>query len=156
MAGAMDFDDLLYKMYYLLHKFPDVLYKYQNRFRYILIDEFQDTNGAQYAIVKKLGDVHQNICVVGDDAQSIYSFRGATIANILNFEKDYPDLQVFKLEQNYRSTKHIVHAANKVIGNNKTQITKEIWTDNHPGEKIKLLKAISDNDEGETGCRQHI
>jgi DNA helicase-2/ATP-dependent DNA helicase PcrA len=148
MAGAMDFDDLLYKMYYLLDKFPDVLYKYQNRFRYIMIDEFQDTNGAQYAIVKKLGDVHQNICVVGDDAQSIYSFRGATIANILNFEKDYPELQVFKLEQNYRSTKHIVHAANKVIGNNKMQITKEIWTDNHPGEKIKLVRAGSDNDEG--------
>ncbi|MBA2422016.1 MAG: UvrD-helicase domain-containing protein [Chitinophagales bacterium] len=148
MAGAMDFDDLLYKMYYLLSQFPDLLYKYQNRFRYIMIDEFQDTNGAQYAIVKKLGDVHQNICVVGDDAQSIYSFRGATIANILNFEKDYSDLQVFKLEQNYRSTKHIVHAANKVIGNNRMQITKEIWTDNHPGEKIKLLKAGSDNDEG--------
>ncbi|MBA2408076.1 MAG: UvrD-helicase domain-containing protein, partial [Chitinophagales bacterium] len=148
MAGAMDFDDLLYKMYYLLNQFPDLLYKYQNRFRYIMIDEFQDTNGAQYAIVKKLGDVHQNICVVGDDAQSIYSFRGATIANILNFEKDYSDLQVFKLEQNYRSTKHIVHAANKVIGNNRMQITKEIWTDNHPGEKIKLLRAGSDNDEG--------
>ena len=148
MAGAMDFDDLLYKMYYLLENFPDVLYKYQNRFRYVMIDEFQDTNWAQYAIVKKLGDVHQNICVVGDDAQSIYSFRGATIANILNFEKDYPELQIFKLEQNYRSTKHIVHAANKVIGYNKMQITKEIWTDNHPGEKIKLVKALSDNDEG--------
>ncbi len=148
MAGAMDFDDLLYKMYYLLDKFPDALHKYQQRFRYIMIDEFQDTNGAQYAIVKKLGDVHQNICVVGDDAQSIYSFRGATIANILNFEKDYPELQVFKLEQNYRSTKHIVHAANKVIGNNTMQLTKQIWTDNHVGEKIKLLKAGSDNDEG--------
>ena len=148
MAGAMDFDDLLYKMYYLLDKFPDALHKYQQRFRYIMIDEFQDTNGAQYAIVKKLGDVHENICVVGDDAQSIYSFRGATIANILNFEKDYPELQVFKLEQNYRSTKHIVHAANKVIGNNKMQITKEIWTENHIGEKIKLVKAGSDNDEG--------
>jgi DNA helicase-2/ATP-dependent DNA helicase PcrA len=148
MAGAMDFDDLLYKMYYLLEKFPDILYKYQNRFRYIMIDEFQDTNGAQYAIIKKLGDVHQNICVVGDDAQSIYSFRGATIANILNFEKDYPELKIFKLEQNYRSTKHIVHAANKVIGNNTMQITKEIWTENHPGEKIKLLRALSDNDEG--------
>lgn len=148
LSGAMDFDDLLYKMYYLLDKFPDALHKYQQRFRYIMIDEFQDTNGAQYAIVKKLGDVHHNICVVGDDAQSIYSFRGATIENILNFEKDYPDLQVFKLEQNYRSTKHIVHAANKVIGNNTMQITKQIWTDNHIGEKIKLLRAGSDNDEG--------
>jgi DNA helicase-2/ATP-dependent DNA helicase PcrA len=148
MAGAMDFDDLLYKMYYLLVKFPDVLFKYQNRFRYILIDEFQDTNFAQYAVVRKLGAVHENVCVVGDDAQSIYSFRGATIENILNFEKDYPDLKIFKLEQNYRSTKHIVHAANKVITNNKMQITKEIWTENHHGEKIKVLRAVSDNDEG--------
>jgi DNA helicase-2/ATP-dependent DNA helicase PcrA len=148
MAGAMDFDDLLYKMYYLLAKFPDVLFKYQNRFRFILIDEFQDTNFAQYAIVRKLGAVHENVCVVGDDAQSIYSFRGATIENILNFEKDYPDLKIFKLEQNYRSTKHIVHAANKVITNNKMQITKEIWTENHHGEKIKVLRAVSDNDEG--------
>lgn len=147
-AGAMDFDDLLFKMHQLLEKFPDTLYKYQQRFRYILIDEFQDTNFAQYMIVKKLGDVFQNICVVGDDAQSIYSFRGASIANILNFEKDYPELKVFKLEQNYRSTKHIVNAANKVIGNNKMQITKEIWTENHEGEKIKVIKALSDNDEG--------
>jgi DNA helicase-2/ATP-dependent DNA helicase PcrA len=148
MAGAMDFDDLLYRMYLLLKKFPDVLHKYQQRFHYVLIDEFQDTNYAQYAIVKKLADVHQNICVVGDDAQSIYSFRGATIENILNFEKDYPELQVFKLEQNYRSTKHIVHAANKVITHNKMQITKEIWTENHSGEKIKVIKALSDNEEG--------
>lgn len=148
LAGAMDFDDLLFKMYFLLEKFPDALFKYQNRFRYILIDEFQDTNYAQYAIVKKLGFMHENICVVGDDAQSIYSFRGATIENILNFEKDFPDLKVYKLEQNYRSTKHIVHAANKVIGNNKMQITKEIWTENHHGEKIKVIKAVSDNDEG--------
>lgn len=147
-AGAMDFDDLLYKMFLLLDKFPDVLYKYQHRFRYILLDEFQDTNFAQYMITKKLGDVHQNICVVGDDAQSIYSFRGATIENILNFERDYPDLKVFKLEQNYRSTQHIVVAANKVISNNKMQITKEIWTENGDGEKIKVVRAISDNDEG--------
>ncbi len=147
-AGAMDFDDLLFKMFLLLDKFPDVLYKYQHRFRYILIDEYQDTNFAQYMITKKLGDVHQNICVVGDDAQSIYSFRGANIANILNFERDYPDLKTFKLEQNYRSTQHIVLAANKVISNNKTQITKEIWTENSEGEKIKVMRAISDNDEG--------
>ncbi|MCY7411330.1 MAG: UvrD-helicase domain-containing protein, partial [Chitinophagales bacterium] len=110
--------------------------------------EFQDTNFAQYSIVKKLGAKEENICVVGDDAQSIYSFRGATIENILNFEKDYPDLKVFKLEQNYRSTKHIVHAANKVIANNKMQINKEIWTENHSGEKIKVFKAASDNEEG--------
>ncbi len=148
MAGAMDFDDLLLKMYQLLERFPDVLHKYQHRFKYILIDEFQDTNFAQYSIVKKLGDVFQNICVVGDDAQSIYSFRGATIANILNFEKDYPEVKIFKLEQNYRSTQHIVKAANKVIVNNKMQITKEIWTENNEGEKIKLIKAMSDNDEG--------
>ncbi|HAP01788.1 MAG TPA: ATP-dependent DNA helicase [Bacteroidetes bacterium] len=147
-AGAMDFDDLLFKMHFMLEKFPDILYKYQRRFRYILIDEFQDTNFAQYSIVKKLGDMHQNICVVGDDAQSIYSFRGATIANILNFERDYPEVQVFKLEQNYRSTQHIVNAANKVIEQNKLQITKQIWTENHAGEKIKLFRALSDNDEG--------
>ena len=152
MAGAMDFDDLLLKMYQLLERFPDVLHKYQHRFKYVLIDEFQDTNFAQYSIVKKLGDVFQNICVVGDDAQSIYSFRGATIANILNFEKDYPEVRVFKLEQNYRSTQHIVKAANKVIVNNKTQITKEIWTENNDGEKIKLVKAMSDNDEGRMVC----
>ena len=152
MAGAMDFDDLLLKMYQLLERFPDVLHKYQHRFKYVLIDEFQDTNFAQYSIVKKLGDVFQNICVVGDDAQSIYSFRGATIANILNFEKDYPEVRVFKLEQNYRSTQHIVKAANKVIVNNKTQITKEIWTENNDGERIKLVKAMSDNDEGRMVC----
>jgi len=139
-------------MYQLLERFPDVLHKYQHRFKYVLIDEFQDTNFAQYSIVKKLGDVFQNICVVGDDAQSIYSFRGATIANILNFEKDYPEVRVFKLEQNYRSTQHIVKAANKVIVNNKTQITKEIWTENNDGEKIKLVKAMSDNDEGRMVC----
>ena len=148
MAGAMDFDDLLFKMNFLLEQFPEVLYKYQHRFRYILIDEFQDTNFAQYSIVKKLGDVFQNICVVGDDAQSIYSFRGANIANILNFERDYPEVKIFKLEQNYRSTKHIVSNANKIISHNKNQITKEIWTENHEGEKIRLLRAVSDNDEG--------
>lgn len=148
MSGAMDFDDLLMKTFELFIKHPDVLYKYQHKFRYILVDEYQDTNYAQYMIVKKLADVFQNICVVGDDAQSIYSFRGADIANILNFEKDYPDMQVFKLEQNYRSTQHIVKAANQVITKNKLQLPKEIWTANGEGEKIKVIKTLSDNDEG--------
>jgi DNA helicase II / ATP-dependent DNA helicase PcrA len=147
MSGAMDFDDLLLKMYELLVKHPDVLYKYQHKFRYILVDEYQDTNYAQYMIVKKLAAAFENICVVGDDAQSIYSFRGADIANILNFEKDYPDMQVFKLEQNYRSTQHIVKAANTVITKNKLQLPKEIWTENGEGEKIKVVKTLSDNDE---------
>ncbi len=147
MAGAMDFDDLLYRMYYLLSQFPDVLYHYQHRFLHILIDEFQDTNHAQYAIVRKLGDVHQNLCVVGDDAQSIYSFRGATVGNILHFEQDYPDLQLFKLEQNYRSTQYIVRTANQVIRNNRQQIAKHIWTANPPGERIRVLPALSDSDE---------
>jgi len=146
-SGAMDFDDLLYKTYELLIRFPEVLYKYQHRFKYLMIDEFQDTNFAQYSIVKKIADVYQNICVVGDDAQSIYAFRGATIENILNFQKDYPDLKVFKLEQNYRSTKNIVKAANHLIVNNKNQLQKTIWTDNHQGELIKVLKASSDNEE---------
>lgn len=146
-SGAMDFDDLLFKTYELLVRFPDVLYKYQHRFKYMMIDEFQDTNFAQYSIVKKIADVYQNICVVGDDAQSIYAFRGATIENILNFQKDYPELKVFKLEQNYRSTKNIVKAANHLIVNNKNQLQKTIWTDNHQGELIKLLKASSDNEE---------
>ncbi len=147
MAGAMDFDDLLYRMYCLLSQFPDVLYHYQHRFLHILIDEFQDTNHAQYAIVRKLGDVHQNLCVVGDDAQSIYSFRGATVGNILHFEQDYPDLQLFKLEQNYRSTQYIVRAANQVIRNNRQQIAKHIWTANPLGERIRLIPALSDSDE---------
>lgn len=146
-AGAMDFDDLLIKTYELLDNFPDVLYKLQNRFTHMMIDEFQDTNHVQYAIVKKLADIHENICVVGDDAQSIYAFRGATIANILNFERDYPDLKVFKLEQNYRSTPHIVYAANEVIGKNKNQIRKLIWTDKEEGDKIKVFRASSENDE---------
>ncbi len=147
-AGAMDFDDLLLKMYQLLKQFPDALYKYQNKFRYILIDEFQDTNHAQYAIVKMLGDIHENICVVGDDAQSIYSFRGANIQNILNFERDYPDLRTYKLEQNYRSTKHIVKLANEVITRNKQQLPKVIWTDNEHGNKITVIRSASDNEEG--------
>ena len=146
-SGAMDFDDLLYKTYELLVKFPEVLYHYQHRFKYLMIDEFQDTNFAQYSIVKKIADVYQNICAVGDDAQSIYAFRGATIENILNFQKDYPDLRVFKLEQNYRSTKNIVKAANHLIVNNKNQLQKTIWTDNGDGEAIKLLKSSSDNEE---------
>ena len=146
-AGAMDFDDLLLKTYELLVKFPDVLYSYQHRFTHLMIDEFQDTNTAQYAIVKKIADVHQNICVVGDDAQSIYAFRGATIENIINFQRDYPDLKVFKLEQNYRSSKNIVKAANHLIVHNKNQIPKTIWTDNPTGEPIKVLKAVSDHEE---------
>ena len=147
-AGAMDFDDLLYKMNVLLRDFPDLLNKYQHRFRYILVDEYQDTNFAQYLIIKQLGAVHENVCVVGDDAQSIYSFRGANIQNILNFKKDYPEAKLFKLEQNYRSTSHIVKAANSVIANNRDQIPKEVWTSNAEGDKIKVFRATSDNDEG--------
>lgn len=147
-SGAMDFDDLLFNMHILLSRFPDILYKYQKKFRYILIDEYQDTNYAQYLITKQLADMFQNICVVGDDAQSIYSFRGASIRNILNFEKDYPDLRVFKLEQNYRSTRHIVEVANTVIVNNKLQLPKKIWTVNGEGERIRVIRALSDNDEG--------
>jgi DNA helicase-2/ATP-dependent DNA helicase PcrA len=147
-AGAMDFDDLLFNTNILLRDFPDVLLKYQNKFRYILVDEYQDTNFSQYIIVKQLAARFQNICVVGDDAQSIYSFRGANIQNILNFEKDYPDLKTFKLEQNYRSTQNIVKAASAVIALNKDQFKKNIFTDNENGEKIKVLKASTDNEEG--------
>jgi len=147
-AGAMDFDDLLFNTYVLLRDFPEVLHKYQHKFKYILVDEFQDTNYAQYVIVRKLAAQHENICVVGDDAQSIYAFRGANIQNILSFEADYPDLKTFKLEQNYRSTKTIVTAANSIIANNQHQLQKLVWTDNLPGEKIRLLKALSDNEEG--------
>lgn len=147
-ASAMDFDDILFNTYKLLQKFPDVLNKYQDKFRYIMVDEFQDTNFAQYIIVKRLSARFQNVCVVGDDAQSIYAFRGANIQNILNFEKDYPELKTFKLEQNYRSTKTIVKAANSVIQKNKNQLKKDVWTENHHGEKIRLLRALSDNEEG--------
>jgi len=147
-ASAMDFDDLLFKMNILLRDFPEVLYKYQQHFKYILVDEYQDTNYAQYLIVKKLAANNENICVVGDDAQSIYAFRGANIKNILNLKNDYPDIKIFKLEQNYRSTKTIVSAANSVIANNKDQIFKEVWTDNDEGDKIQLLKASTDNEEG--------
>jgi len=148
LAGAMDFDDLLMKMYELLNNFPEVLHKYQNRYTHVMIDEFQDTNFAQYQIVKLLSDVHENICVVGDDAQSIYGFRGATIQNILNLNKDYPDLRTFMLEQNYRSTNHIVNAANEIIKNNKNQHPKTIWTDQLNGEKITVIRNPSDNEEG--------
>jgi DNA helicase-2/ATP-dependent DNA helicase PcrA len=146
--GAMDFDDLLFKMYILLTHFPDVLAKYQHRFRYILIDEYQDTNVAQYQIIKMLGAVHENICVVGDDAQSIYSFRGATVQNILQFQDDYEDVKIVKLEQNYRSTQSILNVANTIISNNKNQIPKSLWTDNTEGDKIKLVRTLTDNDEG--------
>ena len=146
--GAMDFDDLLYKMYILLKNHPDSLSKYQRKFKYIMIDEYQDTNTSQYEIMKLLGAMHENICVVGDDAQSIYSFRGATIENILQFERDYDDVKVVKLEQNYRSTKSILSVANEIIGNNKNQIPKKLWTDNIPGDKIKLVRTATDNEEG--------
>lgn len=147
-SSAMDFDDLLFKTYELFYRFPDVLYKYQHRFKYIMVDEYQDTNFAQYVIVKQLAAVYQNLCVVGDDAQSIYAFRGASIDNILNFEKDYPDVQIFKLEQNYRSTQNIVEGANTIIKNNKNQLKKNVFTVNEPGDKISIYKAQSDNEEG--------
>jgi len=146
--SAMDFDDLLYNMNILLRDFPDVLYKYQQKFRYILVDEYQDTNYAQYLIIKKLAARDENICVVGDDAQSIYAFRGANIQNILNFQRDYSDTKVFKLEQNYRSTQNIVNAANSIIAKNKDQIFKEVWTENEEGQRIPVLKASSDTEEG--------
>ena len=146
--GAMDFDDLLFKMHELLQNFPDVLHKYQHKFKYILIDEYQDTNPVQYQIAKLLAAVHENICVVGDDAQSIYSFRGATIENILQFQKDYDDVKLVKLEQNYRSSQSIIGVANHVIKNNVSQIPKELWTENEAGDKIKLVRTTTDNDEG--------
>jgi len=147
-AGAMDFDDLLFKTNVLLNKHPDVLHKYQHQFKYLMVDEYQDTNFSQYLIVKRLAAVSENICVVGDDAQSIYAFRGANIQNILNFQKDYPDVQVFKLEQNYRSTKMIVNAANSVIEKNQNQLEKNVFSENEDGEKIKVTRAFSDNEEG--------
>ena len=147
-ASAMDFDDLLFNTNVLFRDNPDILNKYQHRFKYVLVDEFQDTNLSQYLITKKLSAVNQNICVVGDDAQSIYAFRGADIKNILNFEKDYADLKIIKLEQNYRSTKVIVNAANSVIHKNTAQLKKDVWTANEEGELIELLKANSDNEEG--------
>jgi DNA helicase-2/ATP-dependent DNA helicase PcrA len=147
-AGAMDFDDLLFNTDRLLKEHLTVLNKYQHRIQYVLVDEFQDTNLCQYFIIRKLSAVHQNIAVVGDDAQSIYAFRGADISNILNFERDYPDLNIIKLEQNYRSTKCIVEAANSVIAKNTAQIPKKVWTDNEDGTPIELMAAVSDNEEG--------
>ena len=147
-AGAMDFDDLLFNTNILLRDHPKTLYKYQHKFKYILVDEYQDTNFSQYVIVKQLAAAFRNLCVVGDDAQSIYSFRGANIQNILNFEKDYPELNTYKLEQNYRSTKNIVGAANSVIGKNKEQLKKNSFTSNDDGELIKVVRTESDNLEG--------
>ena len=147
-SSVMDFDDLLLKTNELLNKFPEVLSKYQNKFRYILVDEYQDTNYSQYLIIKALSDRHQNLCVVGDDSQSIYSFRGANIDNILNFKKHYPDCKTYKLEQNYRSSNNIVQCANSLIQNNQFKLDKTIWTQNSDGEKITINKSISDSDEG--------
>ena len=146
--GAMDFDDLLLKFYLLLNTHPESLSKYQRKFKYIMIDEYQDTNPAQYQIIKLLGAMHENVVVVGDDAQSIYSFRGATIENILQFQKDYDDVKIVLLEQNYRSSQSILHVANNIIANNKNQLPKKLWTANEEGEKIKLVRTATDNDEG--------
>ena len=153
-AGAMDFDDLLLKTNELLTRFPEVLAKYQDRFRYILVDEYQDTNHSQYLIVKALSDRFQNICVVGDDAQSIYAFRGANINNILNFQKDYDNVKTYRLEQNYRSTKNIVNAANSIIEKNKNRLEKVVWTANDEGNKIKINRTMTDGDEG-TICGEY-
>ncbi len=147
-ANAMDFDDLLFNTYVLFRDFANVLYKYQQKFKYILVDEYQDTNHAQYLIINKLAANTENICVVGDDAQSIYAFRGANIKNILNFRKDYPDYKLFKLEQNYRSTKIIVQAANQIIKNNRDQIKKTVWTDNEKGNLLGYIHARSESEEG--------
>ena len=163
LSGAMDFDDLLLKTNVLFRDYPEVLAKYHERFDYVLVDEYQDTNYAQYLIVKKLASKTNNICVVGDDAQSIYSFRGARIENILNFKNDYPDHKIFKLEQNYRSTQTIVNAANSIISNNKRQIPKTVFSENEKGNPIKILSALTDNEEGflvvqeiaETQLRNH-
>ncbi|QGY42967.1 AAA family ATPase [Maribellus comscasis] len=148
LSGAMDFDDLLLKTNLLFRDKPEVLEKYQKRFDYVLVDEYQDTNYAQYLIIKKLAAAHNNICVVGDDAQSIYSFRGARIENILNFKTDYPTHKIFKLEQNYRSTQTIVNAANSIIAKNKKQIPKTVFSEKKEGKPIKVLSALTDNEEG--------
>ncbi|HNB81484.1 MAG TPA: UvrD-helicase domain-containing protein, partial [Chitinophagaceae bacterium] len=146
--GAMDFDDLLVNTYIMLSNFPDLLAKYQHKFRYVMIDEYQDTNLAQYHIVKLLSALHENICVVGDDAQSIYSFRGASMENIFQFQRDYEDVKIIKLEQNYRSTSNILGAANEVIARNQNQIRKSLWTEKPEGEKLRVVASMSDNDEG--------
>lgn len=152
-SGAMDFDDLLFNTNVLLRDYPDILNKYQDKFRYIMVDEYQDTNFSQYVIVKQLAAKFENICVVGDDAQSIYAFRGANIQNILSFSRDYPDLKTYKLEQNYRSTKNIVNAANAIIKNNRDQLEKSVWTSNDEGELLQLMKANTDNEEGQIVAR---
>jgi DNA helicase-2/ATP-dependent DNA helicase PcrA len=148
LANAMDFDDLLLNTYILFRDHKEVLEKYQRCFNYLLVDEYQDTNYVQYMIINQLAFIHKNICVVGDDAQSIYSFRGARIENILNFKHDYPGYTLYKLEQNYRSTKNIVDAANSLISKNKSQISKKVWSGNETGEKIRLIRAATDNEEG--------
>jgi DNA helicase II / ATP-dependent DNA helicase PcrA len=147
-SGAMDFDDLLFNTNVLLANHPDMLFKYQNVFQFVLVDEYQDTNYSQYMIIKQLAGRHENICVVGDDAQSIYAFRGADIGNILNFKRDYPGFTLYKLEQNYRSTKTIVRASNGIIERNKNRIEKVVWTDNSQGNKIFLNRSLTDNNEG--------
>lgn len=148
VAGAMDFDDLLLNTNLLLHQHPAVLRKYQDKFRFVLVDEYQDTNFSQYLIVKKLADANKNICVVGDDAQSIYSFRGARIENILNFRNDYPEFKTYKLEQNYRSTQNIVNAANSIIKQNTRQLHKDVFSKNEEGSKIQVIQALTDTEEG--------
>ena len=155
-SNSMDFDDLLMKTNELLNNYPEVLAKYQEKFKYILVDEYQDTNNSQYLIVKSLSDKYQNICVVGDDAQSIYSFRGANINNIINFRNDYDDVEVFRLEQNYRSTKNIVNAANSVIEHNKNKIDKEVWTDNDSGDRVEIIANDSDIGEARGICQKII
>ena len=153
-SNSMDFDDLLMKTNELLNNHPEVLAKYQEKFKYILVDEYQDTNNSQYLIVKSLSDKYQNICVVGDDAQSIYSFRGANINNIINFRNDYDDVEIFRLEQNYRSTKNIVNAANSVIDHNKNKIDKEVWTDNDFGDRVEVSSYQSDIAEARSICQK--
>ena len=155
-SNSMDFDDLLMKTNELLNNYPEVLAKYQEKFKYILVDEYQDTNNSQYLIVKSLSDKYQNICVVGDDAQSIYSFRGANINNIINFRNDYDEVEVFRLEQNYRSTKNIVNAANSVIDHNKNKIDKEVWTDNDFGDRVEVRANESDIAEARNLCQKIV
>ena len=147
-AGAMDFDDLLVNTEVLFRDFPNILEEYQDQFRYILVDEYQDTNYVQYNIVNRLAEVHNNVCVVGDDAQSIYSFRGAKIENILNFRNNYPGYSLYKLERNYRSTQNIVNAANSVIAKNRGRIPKKVYSRKETGEKIQVFTASTDIEEG--------